>query len=246
MSKEKRLQARVDNKLLLQIQKKLLLKKNNKNTSKFIRAAIDNFLDKELFHYIDNINVIIDILHDIRINLSGVPANITQLINHLHGDEEDKLISSLQALSKRNEKYIKEIDDLVSLLKPFIDKKKKKHIIMSRIDNTIYLDIIKKLDLYTNLKLDISKFIRAALKYYMDKKYYAISNKQLELARELIDNSNLIGEVTNTLNKIAFTQNVNIAVPVNDIINAANEFSEFSEKTHHTVIKLYDESVKII
>ncbi|RLA76935.1 MAG: hypothetical protein DRG78_18190 [Epsilonproteobacteria bacterium] len=246
MNKNKEIKARVDYKLLSQVNKKLTLKKfNNFTASKFLRAAINNFIEKDLFNYIANTNAIIKILNDIKVDLAGVPANVTQIIEHIENDTDTKqLVLNLKTLSNRNADYIKEINKLIKLLTPFDDKRKKESLIKARIEESIYLDILIQLNQYTNLKLDISKFIRAALKYYLDKKYYTISDNKIKLARELISNSNQIGLVSNEINRIAFTLNVGEPVGIKDITNASNELNEFSELTHHLVNKLYDESLR--
>lgn len=246
MPKNKSVYTRVDEKLLLQINRKLALKKfSNYDTSKLIRASIENFFNKDLFTYVQNTNIIIKVLNELKLDLSGVISNSSQILGHIDKfSSSSELISSIELLQKDIKKQTRDINDLIKLLKPFDDINIKKKRLPVRIESQIYSQIKIKIEEYSFIKFDVSKFIRASLKYYLDKKYFAISDKKIALARELMKTASQVDAASNDINQIAFYFNIEKEVDINDIKSVFNSFDKYLGDTYLLVNKLHHESLK--
>jgi hypothetical protein len=246
LPKNKRLLTRVDEKLLHQINRKLALKKfSGHNTSKFIRASIENFFNKDLFAYVQNTNIIIKVLNELKLDLSGVISNSSQIQGHISKlSSSSELVTSVELVQKDIKKQIRDINNLIKLLKPFDNLNKKENILMVRVESQIYSQIQTKIEKYTFIKFDISKFIRASLKYYLDKKYFVISDKKIALARELMKNASQVDAISNDINQIAFYFNIEKEVDINDIKSVFYSFGKYLGDTYLLVNKLHHESLK--
>ena len=97
-----------------------------------------------------------------------------------------------------------------------------------------------------NIKLDMSKFIRASLKYYINKENYIISESQITLARTLMIDASNISIITNTINQVSFLMNVQANISINNIVDAVSELYKHSLGLDETVSKLYEESLRDI
>ncbi len=248
MSINPRITARLDDDLKSQISKKLQLKKfSHYDESKLLRAAINNFVDQNLFNYISNIDTIIKVSNEMILDMNGLTANISQIIDHLEvaADEDINItIDNFSYCKKSNIEYVQEVKRLVKLLRPFEKNKIKNHTIIARVDQTILLDVKRNINIYKNLKLDKSKLIRAALKYFLDKRYYILSDNQIKYARELMKLNNDVANITNDVNRIAFELNCNYEVKKVEMIKVIKELNIVLHNVHQIVIKLYDESKK--
>lgn len=244
----KRILTRIDDKLLNKINKKLALKKYiSYDKSKFIRVSINNFIEYDLFNYISNINAIITILNDMIIDYNGLNANFTQISEHLknnYGAESKNTISNFKKLRQKNIKNVLLMKKLIKLLTPYEKQYKKENILISRIDSSLHKVILDKLDGYQNIQLDMSKLMRAALKYQLDKKYTALSEKQISLARELIANAKDVNDITNELNEMAFNLNIGVNVSFEEIIAVTGALNDIEDTTYSIVNSLYVESDK--
>ena len=246
LPKNKRLLTRIDDKLLLQINRKLALKKfSSYDTSKLIRTSIENFFNKDLFTYVQNTNIIIEVLNELKLDLSGVISNSSQIKAHIKEfTSSSELISSLELMQQDIKKQVKDIDALVKLLKPFDDLKKKENKLIVRVESQVHSQIVSKIEEYSFIKFDVSKFIRASLKYYLDKKYFAISDKKIALARELMKTASQVDASSNDINQIAFYFNIEKEVDINDIKSVFNHFDKYLGDTYLLVNKLHQESLK--
>ena len=90
----------------------------------------------------------------------------------------------------------------------------------------------------------MSKFIRIAIKYYLDKRTFELSDKQIELARELMKCNTDIAVITDRINKMAFEMNCGKDIPKVDIYKAVGDLNDVLQEVHHVVTKLYDASLK--
>jgi len=246
LPKNRKLRTRVDEKLLLQINRKLALKKfSSYDTSKLIRASIESFFNKDLFTYVQNTNIIIKVLNELKLDLSGVISNSSQIKAHIKNfTSSSELISSIEFVQQDIKKQMKDIDNLVKLLKPFDDLKKKENILTVRIESQVHSQIMTKIEEYSLIKFDVSKFIRTSLKYSLDKKYFAISDTKIALARELMKNASQVDTASNDINQIAFYFNIEKEVDINDIKGVFNSFGKYLGDTYLLVNKLHQESLK--
>lgn len=248
MSINPRIRARLDDDLKNQISKKLLLKKfSHYDESKFLRAAINNFVDQNLFSYISNIDAIIKVSNEMIIDMNGLTANISQITDHLEvaADADiNIIIDNFLHCKKSNIKYMQELKQLVKLLRPFEKNKIKKHITIARVDQSTLQEINRNIDIYKNLKMDKSKLIRAALKYFLDKRYYILSDNQIKYARELMKLNNDVANITNDVNKIAFELNCAHEVEKVEIIETVEQLNNILHDVHQVVMKLYNESLQ--
>jgi len=248
--KNKQIKTRINDKFFNEIHKKLQLKKfQDFDMSKFIRAAIDNFIEKDYFNYVSDTNAIISILEVTQTDMYGLYSNITQIQEHYEDTTNTILIDSMNSLSiyaNRNRSYISKIKELLSLLMPYERNYIKNQIVEARIDDNQYKFIMEKIESFDKINFDMSKFIRAALKYYLDKKLYLVSDAQVLIFRELIKDSKDIDQITNRINQVAFYLHTKGPISDNEVVEEVNNLGRILEEVHHTVVKLYDESVKII
>ncbi len=246
LTKNKRVLTRIDDRLLLKINRKLALKKfSSYDISKLIRASIESFFNKDLFAYVQNTNIIIKVLNELKLDLSGVISNFSQIQEHIKKfTSSSELVNSLELMQQDVKKQILDINFLVQLLKPFNDLNIKDNIITLRIESNVYSQIMSKIEEYSFINFDRSKFIRTSLKYYLDKKYFVISDKKIVLARELMKNASQVDAASNDINQIAFYFNVEKEVDINDIKGVLNSFDKYLGDTYLLVNKLHQESLK--
>lgn len=249
MSTNPRIKARICDDLDEAINKKLQLKKYAAyDRSKFLRAAIDNFVDQNLFNYISNINTIIEISNEIVIDLNGLFANITQIHDHLKDIPDEEIIRTVDKLEyckEINKTYVQNIKKLIKLLKPFEQNKQKNEEIMTRIDPNTKNNIKLHLKTYDHLKMDTSKIIRAALKFYINKKYYDLSWEQIKYSRELMHINIRTAEITNDINRVAYELNSSKDLDQNDLIESVDQLNILLHDVDQVVTNLYKPSLKI-
>jgi len=98
---------------------------------------------------------------------------------------------------------------------------------------------------YHNMNFDISKYIRASIKYKLDNRYFELSDVQLNLARKMNKIRKEVERITFTINHIAFEKGGYNFYDKEIMNETAIEFNDIIEEVHDTVLKLQSASAII-